>query len=332
MRQGLPYGAVMATAGASSMAGRCGLPSLVAPLLALAVLQAVWIPVAGTLRHRAEFRCGWASWLEIGPASEHTGIHTVPLGMAVITSGMSGLNSSLAAWPWLPPPFAWLVATWLLTVAGGGRFACSLAVHGLQLKAMDGTWFLVPATLLGAAIATGDVATFMWGHAFATLEILALMSVALGWLGYCAVAVVALARLRRFGLENAPLAPWWIAMGCAGLAAAALGRVSHIVAGEVHLRTLLSETMVATSIFSIALCVPVLLGSARFLLRYCRFRNAAVWTPTFSTAVFALGSFQVGSDLPSAFFRSIGFAAGLATLVFWTVTAGWNLPRRMSMC
>ncbi|MBM7128979.1 hypothetical protein [Dyella mobilis] len=316
----------MATAGASGMAGRCGLPDLVVPLLALAVLQAVWIPVIGVLRHRAEIRLGWAAWLEIGPVTEHAGIHTVPLGVAVITGGWAGLS----AWPLLPPLLACLAMTWVLTIASVGRFVWSLAARGLQLKAMDGTWFLVPATLLGAAIATEDVAKLMPGHVTATLDVLALASAALGWLGYCAVIIVASARLWRFGLKGAPLAPWWIAMGCAGLAAAALGRVSHIAADDVHEQVLLAETMVATSFFSVALCVPVLLGSALFLLRYCRFHDAAVWTPTFSTAVFALGCLQVGSDLPSAAFRSIGFAAGLATLVFWALTAGWNLRKCMS--
>ncbi|MGH7120402.1 MAG: hypothetical protein ACREFP_15665 [Acetobacteraceae bacterium] len=90
----------MATAGASTLAGRCGLPERVAPLLALAALQALWEPTFGTLRHRAEFLLGWSAWLAIGPANEHSGVHTVPLGLAVIAGELIGLGAGEAT-PWL---------------------------------------------------------------------------------------------------------------------------------------------------------------------------------------------------------------------------------------
>jgi tellurite resistance protein TehA-like permease len=332
LRHGLPYGAVMATAGASTLAGRCGLHGLVVPLLALAVLQALWIPAIGIVRHATELRPGWSAWLAIGPANEHTGIHTVPLGTAVIAGGLAGLcNSTSAPSLLLPLAGAWLILTWLLVIVCVGRFAWSLASCRLDLQTMDGTWFLVPAALLGAAIATKDFAALMKDQATAALALLALFSAVSGWLGYWMVAAVALTRLRHCGLGGVPQAPWWIAMGCAGLAAAALGRVLDSPALSLQPQSFLAMAMTVTDVFALALCVPVIIGSARFLLRYCRFRNAAVWTPTFSTAVFALGCLQAGAVLPSPTFRLIGLAASWATLVFWAITASWNARKYMGL-
>lgn len=327
LRQGLPFGAVMATAGASVLAGRCGLQVLVAPLLMLAVLQTLWLPLAGGWRHRTEFSLGWRAWWAIGPAHEHAGVHTVPLGLAVITSGLVALTVRGTA-PWaLTLASACLGLTWLLTIVCGGRCTWSLLSRGLALRTFDGAWFLVPAAFLGAAIATDAVAGRMVGRPAVSLAALALAGTLLGWLGYWGVALAALIRVRRFGLGGVPQAPWWIAMGCAGLAAAALGRVLTSSGSDPSLRTLLTRAMVVTAIAAVILCVPVLVCSAMFLLRRCQFRAPAPWPPTFSTAVFALGCLETGAVLRSPAFRILGLGAGYTTLVFWAVTMAWNVGR-----
>ena len=325
LQRGLPFAVVMATAGASVLAGRCGWPALVVPLLGLAIVQAAWLPVAGLLRHRAEFRLGWSAWWTVRPAHEHSGMHTVPLGLAVITSGLLELSARYPmSWPLLAAEIC-LGFTWLTTIACIGRFAWSLASHGFSLKSLDGTWFLVPAALLGAAIATEGMIPHGAPRWTGVLATVALGGVLLGWAGYCTLAVTALARVRRHGLDGVPLAPWWIAMGCAGLAAAALGRVLEGEALGSPLQTFLSATTVTTADLAVVLCVPVLVGGAWFLLRRCRYRAAAAWPPTFSTAVFALGCLQAGAVAQSAALRSVGIAAGDAALLFWAVTSCWNV-------
>lgn len=327
LREGLPFGAVMATAGASVMARYCGLQDLVSPLLALAVLQVLWSLLAGAWRHRTEFSMGWRAWWAIGPAHEHTGVHTVPLGLAVIASGLVALTANGAA-PWaLTLAGTCLGLTWVLTLVCGGRCMWSLTSRGLALRAFDGAWFLVPAAFLGAVIATDAVAQRTTGRAAIFLVVLALAGALLGWLGYWVVAWVTLVRVRRYGLGGVPQAPWWIAMGCAGLAAAALGQVLAGPGSGLPLRAFLTHAMVVTDVFAMILCVPVLACSTAFLLRRCQFRASAPWPPTFSTAVFALGCLEAGDVLRSPTLRVIGLGAAYVTLVFWAVTMAWNAGR-----
>lgn len=324
LRRGLPYGAVMATAGASAVAGACGWHFWSAPLLLLAIVQAAWIPLYGTWRYRADFRFGWPAWLMLGPAHEHAGIHTLPLGIAVITGELAGLRfGEEAAWA-LCITAVYLGLAWLFTLLCLDRFIASLAVHGLELKAVDGSWFLVPAALLGTGIATGKAAAQLATPPALMLASLAFTAALLGGAGYWLVAAAAGLRLLRFGLRGAPQALWWISMGCAGLAAAALAQLlAHpVLSGLVH--TCLSAAVAIAAITAIALFVPVAAGSLLFLFTTCRFRAKAPWPPTFSTAVCALGCLQAAKVLHSHPLHWVGLTASAATLLFWGVTAGWN--------
>lgn len=320
----LPYGVVMATAGASMLAGHCGLQVAVVPLLLLAIVQALWVPVAGWWRRRAGFRTGGSRWRAIGPPGRYAGMHTVPLGLAVIAGGLAspGVDGVV---PWATVlARVGLGLTWVSTLACAVRFLWSLAAGGWDVRRLDGAWFLVPAAWLGASIATDALAQAAAGQAAAALEALELTGALFGWVGYWMVVAAAAVRVGRCGLGEAPRAPWWIAMGCAGLAAAALGRVlqDHVLASPWS--ALLAAAMTVTEIFAIILCLPVLGGSIRFLLRRCRFRAAAAWPPTFSTAVFALGSLVTGQVLASPAIGMLGWGAACATLLFWAVTAAWN--------
>lgn len=332
LRHGLPFGVVMATGGAAVVAGRCGLPALVAPLLVLAVLQAVGLPLAGAWRHRAEFSLGWRAWWALGPAHEHTGVHTVPLALAVLASALVALAAQGRV-PWVAALAApCLGLAWVLTAVCGGRCLWALAVRGSALRVFDGAWFLVPAAFLGTAIATDAVAGGLAGPAAGALERLALAGALLGWVGYWAVAGVALVRMRRHGLGGVPQAPWWIAMGCAGLAAAALGTVSAGGRWSEPLDALLVAAMVAAAVVALILCLPVVAYSVAFLLRRCRFRGPAPWPPTFSTAVFALGCLETGAVLQSPVFHDVGVGAGYVTLAFWAATIAWNAGRTIVNC
>lgn len=325
LRCGLPFGVVMATAGASVLAGRCGAHALAKPLLALAFLQAVWLPLAGAWRRRAEFHLGWRAWWMIGPHHEHAGIHTIPLGLAVCVDGLLALVApAQARWAW-PLACVCLELAWCLAIVFATRFVLALGKHGLRLGSLDGAWFLVPAAFLGVAVATDAMAGHINGADASILAGAALGGALVGWIGYWIVVFAALVRVRRFGLGGVAQAPWWIAMGCAGLAAAALGCVVQGPGSGGALRAFLTGAMVATEVLAILLGAAVLVGSGVFLLRRCRFRARAAWPPTFSTAVFALGALVTGAVLSSPAFLGLGLAAAWAVLVFWGVTMAWNL-------
>ncbi|MGC8519535.1 MAG: hypothetical protein ACP5P4_13600 [Steroidobacteraceae bacterium] len=313
----------MATAGASALAVPCGLAPLMRPLLGLAVLQAVWISVRALGRHCRGLRIDWRAWRAVGPAHECCGAHTVPLGLAVITSDVLALGTTATRGPlWLAEIF--LVMVWVTSVIAVGRFTGSLAARGFDLHRLDGTWFLVPAVLFGAGIATDRLAAQLAGHWFDALRLLAAGSTFIGAFGYWMLIVLAGLRIRLHGLGDPARVSWWIAMGCAGLGAAALGQVLQQRPSAVPAQWLLDATAMSLGA-ALLLCVPVLLLSAWFLLRQCEFRATASWPPTFSTAVLALGAFQAGRVLHLPALGILGLGAAEATLIFWSVTVGWNL-------
>ena len=316
----------MATAGASILAGRCGWHILATPLLLLATAQAIWIAAAGAWRHRSELRGPLASWTAIGATSEHAGIHTVPLGIAMMAGALQARAesaSALTSIAWLPQ--AGLALAWLTTLLCVGRFSLSLILRRWSLRDVDGTWFLVPAALLGTVLATTELPAFAateWPTASASLLLVAGV---VGWCGYWAVAVLAAIRISRHRLRGKPQISWWIAMGCAGLAAATLGGLRNLrAAWSMPWQAVLSMAMTVTIVVALALLVPVLALSAHFLLRHCRFREAAGWPPTFSTAVLAFGCLAAGACLHATPFRLLGWAAGSTTLALWAATMAWN--------
>lgn len=314
----------MATAGSSMIANAYGLRIFGMSLLILAVLQALWILLSGAWRYRADFRLGWSAWLVLGPPDEHSGIHTLPLGMAVIVGGLTGLSPEYGE-AWMPTVTAvCLCLAWIFTILCVCRFIGSLAVHCMELRGVDGTWFLVPAAALGTGMATAEFAAYTTKPDALILVPLALAITLAGWTGYWLVAIVAGLRILRFGFGNVPQAPWWISMGCAGLAAAALAHMLGHPFLPGPLRTFLTVAVAVTAVVAIALFIPVAARGLLFMIKSCRFSARAAWPPTFSTAVFALGCTQTAEVLHSDTFRVLSAAAGATTLLFWVITAGWN--------
>ncbi|MDA8276440.1 MAG: hypothetical protein M0029_13880, partial [Actinomycetota bacterium] len=194
LRLGLPYGAVMATGGAGQLAGVCGLPGAARPLLWLAVAEAGGIAGRGLIRHRGELRLPPSAWARIGLPAEHTGVLTVPLGLAVVATGLStqpGPAKVLGA--------AFVVLAWLSAAVFVARFAVSVARRG-GTTAVDGGWFLAPAALLGAGIAAAAYAGQTVGVLADLLRWVALVAAAVGVAGYWAVAVGATLAVARRGL------------------------------------------------------------------------------------------------------------------------------------
>ena len=323
LRLGLPYGAVMATGGAGQLAGACGLPGAARPLLWLAVAEAGWIAGRGLLRHRGELRLPPSAWARIGLPAEHTGVLTVPLGLAVVATGLStepGPAKVLGA--------AFVVLAWLSTAVFVARFAVSVARRGGS-TAVDGGWFLAPAALLGAGIAAAAYTGQTVGVLADLLRWVALVAAAVGVAGYWAVAAGATLAVARRGLGQGRRVLWWIAAGCGGLAAAAVGRV--LAAGRALFPSGVAAAghVVAGATWSVAavLAVPIVVASVRSLARTRRIVRAAPWPPTFSTAVFALGALATAkmSGVPAV--TGVGKVAAGATLALWAVTAALHASR-----
>jgi len=318
----------MATGGAAQLAGACGMPDAVRPLLWLAVVEAGWIAGRCLVRHRGELRLPLSAWVSIGLPAEHTGVLTVPLGLAVVATGLSvqpGAAETLGA--------GFLALAWLTAVVLVARFALSVArrlsTSMSSTAGVDGGWFLAPAAVLGAGIAAGAYAGQAVGLLADVLRWGALLSAGIGLAGYWAVAASAALTLPCRGLGQGRRVLWWIAAGCGGLAAAAAARALSagarpwppgvVAAGH--------AAAVATWALAAVLAGPIVVASVSSLVRSRRFVRAAPWPPTFSTAVFALGTLATGKILEAPTLTSVGRAAAGATLALWAVTAALHTSR-----
>jgi len=328
LRHGLPYGAVMATGGAAQLAGACGLPDAVRPLLWLAVAEAGWIAARGLVRHRGQLRLPLSSWVGIGPPAEHTGVLTVPLGLAVLATGLSvqsGAAEALGA--------GFLVLAWLTAVVLVARFGLSVARRSRtsvsSTAVVNGGWFLAPAALLGAGIAAGAYAGQVVGTVAEVLRWAALLAAGIGVAGYWAVAASAALAVSRRGLGRDNRVLWWIASGCGGLAAAAAARALSAGGRPLPPGVVAAGHAAAVATWSLAavLAGPIVVASLSSLARSRRIVRAAPWPPTFSTAVFALGALATGKVLESPAITGIGKAAAGATLALWAVTAALHASR-----
>ncbi|MDA8284558.1 MAG: hypothetical protein M0Z42_14965 [Actinomycetota bacterium] len=323
LRLGLPYGAVMATGGAGQLAGTCGLAGAARPLLWLAVAEAGWIAGRGLIRHRGELRLPPSAWARIGPPAEHAGVLTVPVGLAVVATGLStqpGPAKALGA--------ALVVLAWLSAAVLVARFGVSVTRRGGTM-AVDGGWFLAPAAVLGAGIAAAAYAGQAVGLLAGLLRWVALVAAAVGVAGYWAVVAGGALAVARRGLGHERRGLWWIAAGCGGLAAAAVGRV--LAAGRALWPSYVPSAghVVAGATWSVAaaLAVPIVVVGMRSLARSLRVVRAAPWPPTFSTAVFALGTLATAKMLGAPAVTGVGKVAAGVTLALWAVTTALHASR-----
>ena len=312
-RSSLPFGAVMATGAASELAETAGVGWLRVPLLLLAV--AIAATVIGSV-----VRVPRRPVLE--PAAR-IGDFTIPLGLAVIGNGVAGLGGySPALGTAAIVAAAWIYTGWLVVAV---IFPLVSAMPGLAT--VDGTWFLAPAALLADGIGATAVAARFPGH-LALFGWIALAAVSVGVIGYLLVAALAAARLASRGIAGTPLAAWWIAAGCGGLAAAALGRTGSVFHAGPEPGLEHSFGIAALLLWALgsAALVPVLSGSIRFVAGLRRLAGRPPWPPTFSTGVYALGAAQVGRLLGAPFIAAAGNVAAVATIVLWALTVVAKLP------
>lgn len=319
-RSSLPYGAVMATGGASALAGTGSLHPLALPLLWLTIAEAASIPVLRI----------WAAWRShrrvrtIRPSTRperRFGEFTVPVGLAVIGAGLAGLRSLAAH----DAAMGVVVLAWLATLVLVVDVVAPVTVRRPRLAGVDGTWFLAPAALLADAIGTVTVSLRLPGPTRTDLGWLALVGCDLGVAAYTIVLGLATVRVCRKSLGGPHRAPWWISAGCAGLAAAAVGQVSRVAPVNIPSAVAAAPGFAATAvtlwIAASVLLVPVVALSVAYLTGWRRPEGSPPWPPTFSTAVYALGAIQAGRLGHLHFVGTVGVDAGLATVALWLVTA-----------
>ncbi len=313
----------MATAGASQLSGLTPLRPLAFPLLCLAIAEAALIPVLGALARRCAGDCR-LRLLPGVPAEGLFGDFTVPVGLAVIGTGLARIGTG-------PAVGAALGATalaWVTTLALVGRVVAPVAVRRPGLAGVDGAWFLGPAALLADAMAVAAIQPRVRALG-PGLTWLALVTCALGVVAYAFVLSLATLRVSRAGMGGTARSPWWISAGCGGLAAACVGRVAQVAPGGVAPRGGVGPAGFAAAALALwaigtALLVPVLAGSLAYLARWLRPHGSPPWPPTFSTGVYALGAIQAGRLGHLRAVSSLGRAAGLATLGLWAVTAAMH--------
>ncbi|MDA8297586.1 MAG: hypothetical protein M0004_13560 [Actinomycetota bacterium] len=311
----LPFGAVMATGAASQLAGAAGVEPLRLPLLGATIVVAV----AVVLRHLAHRPCA-----RPGAPATRLGTFTVPVGLAVIGTGIAHVEIPATA----PAAAALVALAWLSTAVLIGVVVLPLLAAPPPLAAVGGAWFLAPAALLADAIGAAAVAARLSGAT--ALSWLAAVVALFGSTLYLLVVGLAVKRIVTCGLAWSPRSAWWIAAGCGGLSAAALGRTATVLqqmgaaSAMVH-----GFAVVAFGMWAIgcAALVPILAASVRYLLRVRHLSGRPPWPPTFSTGVFALGARQVGRLNGATMVTHFADLAAVLTLGFWVTTVLTTAPR-----
>lgn len=303
----------MATGAASQLAGPAGVSALRLPLLWVTMAVALALAAAGaaTCRH----------WI-VDPAARF-GYFTVPIGLAVIGSGVARLGGPAA----LGAAIGAVTLASVSTIALTTLMTASMIQSPPTLASIGGAWFLAPAAVLANAIGFAALYPRTLAHD-GILGWAAVVAAAVGAAGYLVVAGLAGFRVAVYRLNGAARAPWWIAAGCGGLSAAALGRAGAVIGAGTGLAAPVFgwAALGCWAVASSAL-VPVLVGSGHYLLGLRRLTGRPPWPPTFSTGVYALGAIQVGRLLHLPSITSLGDAAAIATLCLWGLTVGAYLPR-----
>jgi hypothetical protein len=304
----------MATGGASHLAAATGLHPLAAPLLWVAVAEAIIVPLLGVRQRRSvgrAIRCLVCS----AHAAQLFGTFTVPLGLAVVGAGLARGSGQV-----FPLACTAVVLAWLTTLALLLAVVVPTVIRPAGVATVDGAWFLAPAALLGDAGATASVLRDLGPTVPPGVPWLALAGCGVGVLGYGLVLGFAAGRLARVGLQGSMLAPWWISAGCGGLAAASIGQLATVTPAAGTTVGYGLAALLAWGLGSAAL-IPVLGKSLGYLWRLRRLQASPPWPPTFSTAVYALGAIQVGRLCQLHFAAAVGQVAGLATVALWLATA-----------
>ncbi len=315
----LPYAAVMATGAASELAATARASALRLPLFWLAVAMAVAIPIWHLVAH-GKVRSRIADL----PHSRF-GWFTIPIGLSVIGNGFAAFSGPTLHFATILT----ICLAWVTTVLVMRETVLPLSRQWPGVSKFEGSWFLAPAALLADAIGLASLETHSALSGGPPLAWLAVVIAGLGALTYLVAIALGSARLLRVGLGRRGTASWWIAAGCGGLSAAALGRVSSVVPAGFGIATSHAFGLLALFFWIIgsAALIPVVVASLGFLFRLRHLEGKPPWPPTFSTGVYALGAAQVGRLLTARTVDTVSNVTAVATLTIWVVTVLAHTPR-----
>lgn len=306
----------MATAALSQISKLIGFKIAVKPFVWLAVVEVAMITAFRIPKIRFGFR--------VNPKASPTkleyrfnpGVFTIPVGISVTAAGvLQNYPGDLAILGISLYIIAWLIEIGLL-------FDLGKHLKALELSEIDGGWFLIPASFLSLG-ATSLLSAFRLGQSYHHLLYwTGLTSSIIGLVGYYLVMALALARLLYRGFPKSHAVLWWISAGCAGLSSFALAKQLsplHISLNNTF-RQVLRLTDTLTWSIGLLLILPIVLMSLIHLLHLKHFPKSIPWPPTFSTAVFALGSFATGALVGSNLLHDLGVITGTIALIMWATT------------
>lgn len=289
----LPYGVVMASGGAGHVADLLGLHYLNTVLTGIAVIQAGLI-LTGIM----------VALSSITIPRWRFGLFTIPLGLAVVARNLQSMITFLG--------HIALGLSWVITLTLSCWFFLIVCSSKQKLGLIDGTWFLAPATLFGITSATVSAAgptSIVWNW-------LAVITCLVGVGGYILVVIISGVRLYYHELDDSPLTPWWIAAGCSGLAAATLGGITNTVLSS-NINIIFEDMIVVTWVVGTILLIIVVSGNVWYMIQCGRDSWSPVWTPVFSTAVYAAGTDSLAQLSHMTWVNELGMVTAIATLAMW---------------
>ncbi len=330
----IPFGPVMATALAAGTATAAGLGPVGLLLVGVAVVTALALGAAGGLR--------------VGRAADSVGLFSVPVALGALATATVLLPEAQAAAgleAWASGAGAGLAVLALVATAGLAGILVGTHRHDgdhVGLEDLDGTWFLAPAAPLALSVALATLLEARagipgWVNPSQLAAAVAALAWAVGVVAYLVLLGAAVVALTRRGLGGRSWASWWVVAGCAGLAAAATGRLQVAldfgVVGAPHPDAVLQPVTVGLwGIGALAGLVALAISLATLAPRGNPLRRPPLpppWAPTFSTGVLALGTAEAGRILGLGVVASLANGLELTTASLWLVTVGLAIIRRV---
>lgn len=257
-----------------------------------------------------------------------SGLFTIPLGLAVISTGLISTE--------LNPLLQLGYATFFACCASYAVLLFQILVvqrcNKIAIQNVDGGLFLIPAAGFGIGITLVVLVPRIPPQISGPVAVASITLVTFSTLGYFYVIVLSALGIRRFALSSTRKVLWWIGAGCGGLGALSTAKQLALRTIEIsptlqHLLRILALTMWSLGTL---ILIPIALLSIQYLFRLENFPKNAPWPPTFSTAVYALGTITASQLIHSQAVHLIGVAASIITLLLWSCTVMLITTQKLS--
>lgn len=311
----------MATGATAQITKIVGPHSYTLYFILLAVAEIIYIAITRLLNYK-KLRDSSLNNASSKSSTEDTlfnpGLFTIPLGLAVVSTGLLGTKFQLMTYAGYGMYIlSWISFIWLIL-----RFLSPIISCRITRYQPDGGWFLIPAAGFGLGITTVAFSTQMKSPPIKLLAVIGIALVALSVLSYFALIISSGIRIRRFGISDTKRVLWWISAGCGGLGA--LSAVKQLDSKSVTLAPLITlclrSSAISMWVTGTILLIPIAMRSTRYVFSLNQLPKNTPWPPTFSTAVFALGTLSASTLFQTQFLNAIGTAAGISTIILWIAT------------